>query len=63
MGSGNGSSAVLDPRAARQALSVARGKEKVDLLLSAPDPEALVQGGAAEARAERGDAAAPAEGA
>jgi branched-chain amino acid transport system ATP-binding protein len=27
------------------------------------DPEALVQGGAAEARAERGDAAAPAEGA
>ena len=43
MGSGNGSSALLDPRAARQALSAARGKEKVDLLLSAPDPEALVQ--------------------
>src|SRR5438105_9840498 len=43
VGSGNGSSALLDPRAARQALSAARGKEKVDLLLSAPDPEALVQ--------------------
>jgi hypothetical protein len=34
---------TLDPRAARSALQVARGKEKVDLLLSAPDPEALVQ--------------------
>jgi len=43
VGSGNGSSALLDPRAARQALSAARGMEKVDLLLSAPDPEALVQ--------------------
>ncbi|HWE24445.1 MAG TPA: DUF6178 family protein, partial [Myxococcales bacterium] len=43
MTTGNGSSALLDPRAARQALQVARGKEKVDLLLSAPDPEALVQ--------------------
>src|SRR5438105_11664018 len=43
VGSGNGSSALLDPRAARQALSAARGKEKVDVLLSAPDPEALVQ--------------------
>jgi uncharacterized protein DUF6178 len=42
MGSGNGS-ALLDPRAARHALQAARGKEKVDLLLSAPDPEALVQ--------------------
>lgn len=43
MGTGNGSSALLDPRTARQALQAARGKEKVDLLLSAPDPEALVQ--------------------
>jgi hypothetical protein len=43
VGSGNGSSALLDPRAARQALSIAPAKEKVDLLLSAPDPEALVQ--------------------
>ncbi len=42
MGSGNGS-ALLDPRAARHALQAARGKEKVDLLLSAPDPEKLVQ--------------------
>ena len=39
---GNGS-ALLDARAARSALQAARGKEKVDLLLSAPDPEALVQ--------------------
>jgi hypothetical protein len=36
-------SALLDPRAARSELQAARGKEKVDLLLSAPDPEALVQ--------------------
>src|SRR5205823_14746915 len=42
MSTGNGS-ALLDPRAARSALSAARGMEKVDLLLSAPDPEALVQ--------------------
>jgi hypothetical protein len=40
---GNGSSALLDVRSARQALSSARGREKVDVLLSAPDPEALVQ--------------------
>ena len=39
---GNGS-ALLHLRAARSALQAARGKEKVDLLLSAPDPEALVQ--------------------
>src|SRR5712671_7942783 len=43
MKTGNGSSALLDPRAARQALQAARGNEKVDLLLSAPDPEELVQ--------------------
>jgi Family of unknown function (DUF6178) len=42
MSTSNGS-ALLDPRAARQALQAARGKEKVHLLLSAPDPEALVQ--------------------
>jgi len=42
MSTGNGS-ALLDPRAARQALQAARGIEKVHLLLSAPDPEALVQ--------------------
>jgi Family of unknown function (DUF6178) len=42
MSTGNGS-ALLDPRAARHALQAARGKEKLDLLLSAPDPEALVQ--------------------
>jgi hypothetical protein len=42
MSTGNGS-ALLDPRAARQALQAARGQEKVNLLLSAPDPEALVQ--------------------
>ena len=42
MSTGNGS-ALLDPRAARQALQAARGNEKVNLLLSAPDPEALVQ--------------------
>ena len=43
MPGGNGSSALLDVRSARQALSAAPGNEKVDLLLSAPDPEALVQ--------------------
>src|SRR5712692_2533788 len=42
MSTGNGS-ALLDPRAARQALQAAHGQEKVHLLLSAPDPEALVQ--------------------
>ena len=42
MSTGNGS-VLLDPRSARQALQAARGEDKVDLLLSAPDPEALVQ--------------------
>jgi len=39
---GNGS-AFVNLRAARSALQAARGKEKIDLLFSAPDPEALVQ--------------------
>ena len=43
MSTGNGSSALLDPRTAQQALQAAHGKEKVDFLLSGPDPEALVQ--------------------
>ncbi|HYZ90031.1 MAG TPA: DUF6178 family protein [Myxococcales bacterium] len=43
MSTGNGSSALLDPRSAQRALQAAHGKEKLDLLLSAPDPEALVQ--------------------
>lgn len=43
MSTGNGSSALLDPRTAQHALQAARGKEKVDFLLSGPDPEALVQ--------------------
>jgi hypothetical protein len=43
MASGNGTSALLDVAAARAALAVARGEDKLDLLLSAPDPVALVQ--------------------
>jgi Family of unknown function (DUF6178) len=35
-------STLLDPRAARRALQNARGKQKLDLILSAPDPEQLV---------------------
>jgi hypothetical protein len=38
---GNGS-AVLDIRAARRALQGARGKKKLDLILSAPDPARLI---------------------
>ncbi|GAC1299456.1 MAG: hypothetical protein NVSMB23_30400 [Myxococcales bacterium] len=38
-----GASAFLDVRGARAALQAARGKDKLDLLLSAPDPVALVQ--------------------
>ena len=34
--------ALLDPRAARRALQNARGKQKLDLILSAPDPQQLV---------------------
>ncbi len=41
MPEGNGS-AVLDPRAVRRALQNARGKQKLDLILSAPDPEQLI---------------------
>ena len=36
------SSALLDPRAARRALQNARGKQKLDLILSVPDPQQLV---------------------
>lgn len=43
MSTGNGSSGLLDPRTAQKALQAARGREKLDLLFSAPDPEALVQ--------------------
>jgi hypothetical protein len=43
MAGGNGTSALLDVTAARAALAVARGGDKLDLLLSAPDPVALVQ--------------------
>jgi hypothetical protein len=35
-------SALLDPRAARRALQNARGKQKLDLILSARDPQQLV---------------------
>src|SRR6266436_7148117 len=42
MTEGNGS-AILDVRGARRALQAARGKQKLDLILSAPDPEQLVQ--------------------
>jgi hypothetical protein len=38
---GNGS-ALLDPRAARRALQGARGKQKLELIFSVPDPEQLV---------------------
>ena len=41
MSEGNGS-AVLDPRAARRALQNARGKQKLELILGAPNPEQLV---------------------
>jgi uncharacterized protein DUF6178 len=37
------SQAILDVRAARRALSSARGKQKLELILSAPDPEQLVR--------------------
>jgi len=37
------SEAILDVRAARRALSHARGKQKLDLILAAPDPEQLVR--------------------
>lgn len=37
------STAILDVRAARRALQNARGKQKLDLILNAPDPEQLVQ--------------------
>jgi hypothetical protein len=44
MAGGNGTSALLlDVAAARAALAAARGSDKLDLLLSAPDPVALVQ--------------------
>ena len=43
MTEGNGS-VVLDVRGTRRALQNARGKQKLDLILSAPDPEQLVQG-------------------
>src|SRR5262249_23985456 len=39
---GNGK-AILDVRSTRRALQNARGKQKLDLILSAPDPEQLVQ--------------------
>jgi len=39
---GNGS-AILDVRGTRRALQSARGKQKLDLILSAPDPEQLVR--------------------
>jgi hypothetical protein len=42
MSSGNGS-ALLDPAHARKALAHARGQDKLDLLLSAPDPVEMVQ--------------------
>ncbi|HTO98518.1 MAG TPA: DUF6178 family protein, partial [Myxococcales bacterium] len=42
MPEGNGS-AVFDPRAAQRALQGARGKQKLDLILSAPDPQQLVE--------------------
>jgi hypothetical protein len=43
MAGGNGISALLDVAEARAALATARGGDKLDLLLSAPDPVALVQ--------------------
>jgi hypothetical protein len=39
---GNGS-ALVDPRAVRRALQNARGKQKLDLIFSAPDPQQLVE--------------------
>jgi uncharacterized protein DUF6178 len=36
-------SAILDVRGVRRALQTARGKQKLDLILSAPDPEQLVR--------------------
>jgi len=42
VGETNGS-ALLDPRAARRALQNVRGKQKLDLILSAPDPAQLVR--------------------
>jgi len=39
---GNGS-AVFDPRAAQRALQGARGKQKLDLIFAAPDPQQLVE--------------------
>ena len=41
--SGQNGLALLDVRTARAALAAARGEEKLDLLLSAPDPLRLVQ--------------------
>jgi hypothetical protein len=43
MTTGNGSVAVQDLRAIRAALGQAQGKRKLDLILSAPDPRALVR--------------------
>ncbi|HET7788247.1 MAG TPA: DUF6178 family protein [Myxococcales bacterium] len=37
------STAILDVRAARRALQNARGKQKLELILAAPDPEQLVR--------------------
>ena len=37
------SKAILDVRAARRALQNARGKQKLELILAAPDPEQLVR--------------------
>src|SRR6266404_4362666 len=42
MTEGNGS-AILDVRGARRALQAAGGKQKLDLIFSAPDPEQLVR--------------------
>jgi uncharacterized protein DUF6178 len=39
---GNGS-ALVDPRAARRALQNARGRQKLDLIFSAPDPQGFVE--------------------
>ena len=43
MAQGNGSSHLLDLRAARRALAEAPARDKLDLLLGAPDPVAFVQ--------------------
>ncbi|HEY6908072.1 MAG TPA: DUF6178 family protein [Myxococcales bacterium] len=42
------SKAILDVRAARRALQNARGKQKLELILAAPDPEQLVRALSAE---------------